>query len=188
MNWLDYTLIIMAAVFVIEGVWKGFSRQIIGLAAVVVGLLAGLWFYGTAASFLLPYVSKPAIAKLLGFIFVFAGVQVLGGIAGWAAAKAMKATGLGWLDRSLGACFGLLKAALVAIIVVLALSAFAIKPLPDMLAGSRIAPYAIGASNLITYLAPRDLRDGFVGTYERLREFWIQQHPGTGNKLPSAQA
>ncbi len=102
MNWFDIVLLGFLMAFVAEGVWKGFSRQIVGFIALLLGILLAVWFYGTAGAFLLPYVSKPAVAKLLGFLMVFVGVQILGGIAGWALAKAMKAGGLGWLDRALG--------------------------------------------------------------------------------------
>jgi membrane protein required for colicin V production len=187
-NWFDIALLAVLALCVAEGVWKGFSRQVIGLIALLLGILLGVWFYGTAGAFLLPYVSKPAIAKLLGFLMVFVGTQILGGIAGWALSKAMKASGLGWLDRGLGAGFGVVKAALIGVVLVMAITAFPLKPLPDSVAGSRIAPYLIDASHVITYLAPRDLRDGFVETYQRLRDFWIQHDPRTGKKLPSADA
>lgn len=188
MNWLDITIIALLAVFVVEGAAKGFVRQIVGLTALLLGIVLGIWFYGTAGSFLLPYVSKPAIAMLLGFLIVFVGVQLLGGLAGWTLSKAMKATGLGWLDRLMGVAFGTLKAVLAGVVLVLALTAFPIKPLPDAVARSRFAPYLIDASHVITYLAPRELRDGFVETYQRLREFWIKHDSRTGNKLPSAEA
>ncbi len=188
MNWFDIALLGLLAAFVAQGVLRGFARQIAGLVALLLGILLGVWFYGTAGSFLLPYVSNPAIAKLLGFLMVFVSVQILGGIVGGSLAKAMKATGLGWLDRALGAGFGAVKAALVGVALVMVITAFPLKPLPDSIAGSRIAPYLIDASHLVTYLAPRELRDGFVETYERLRQFWIQQDPGTGKKLPSADA
>ena len=188
MNWLDITLLVILIVSVAEGVAKGFTRQIVGLVALLLGILLGIWFYGTAGSFLLPYVSKPAVAKLLGFLLGFVIVQILGGIAGWGLAKAMKATGLGWLDRALGAGFGALKAALVGVVLVMAITAFPFKPLPEAIANSRVAPYLIDASHVLTYLAPRDLRDGFVETYEKLREFWIRHDPKTGKKLPSADA
>jgi membrane protein required for colicin V production len=185
-NWFDLTLLVFLAIFVAEGVWKGFSRQIVGLVALMLGILLGVWFYGSAGSLLLPYVSKPSIAKLLGFLMIFVGTQILGGIAGWALAKAMKVSGLGWLDRALGAVFGVVKTTLVGVVLVMAIAAFPLKPLPDAIAGSRFAPYLIDASHVITYLAPRDLRDGFVETYERLRQFWIEQDPKRGKKLPSA--
>jgi membrane protein required for colicin V production len=187
-NWFDILLLGFLIAFVVEGVTKGFSRQIVGLVALLLGILLGVWFYGTAGAFLLPYVSKPEIAKLLGFLFVFVGVQILGGLAGWALSKAMKATGLGWLDRGLGAAFGVVKTALVGIALVMAITAFPLKPLPDALSRSRVAPYLIDASQLVTYLAPRELRDGFISTYERLREFWMKHDPKTGKQLPSADA
>jgi membrane protein required for colicin V production len=188
MNWLDIVLVGFLVAFVAEGVTRGFSRQIVGLVALLLGILLGVWFYGTAGAFLLPYVSKPEIAKLLGFLIVFVGVQIAGGVAGWALAKAVKATGFGWLDRTLGAAFGVVKAALVGIALVMAITAFPLKPLPDAIAGSRAAPYLIDASQMITYLAPRELRDGFIATYERLREFWLKHDPKTGKSLPSAEA
>ncbi|HNY42534.1 MAG TPA: CvpA family protein [Bryobacteraceae bacterium] len=188
MNWLDITIIALLAVFVVEGVTKGFVRQIVGVVALLLGILLSVWFYGTAGSFLLPYVSKPAIANLLGFLMVFVGVQLLGGLAGWTLSKAMKATGLGWLDRLMGAAFGFVKAALAGVVLVMVITAFPLKPLPDAIAGSRFAPYLIDASHVITYLAPRELRDGFVETYQRLRDYWIKHDPRTGNKLPSAEA
>lgn len=188
MNWLDILIVAMLAVFIVEGVTRGFVRQIVGLTALLLGIVLGVWFYGSAGSFLLPYVSKPAIASLLGFLIVFVGVQLLGGLVGWSLSKAMKATGLGWLDRLMGAAFGTLKAALAGVVLVLALTAFPVKPLPDAVARSRFAPYLIDASHVITYLAPRELRDGFVETYQRLREFWIKHDPKSGNKLPSAEA
>jgi membrane protein required for colicin V production len=187
-NWLDITILALLAVFIAEGVMKGFVRQIVGLTALLLGILLGIWFYGSAGSFLLPYVSKPAIAKLLGFLLVFIAVQVLGGIVGWTLAKAMKATGLGWLDRLMGAAFGTVKAVLAGVVLVMVLTAFPMKPLPDAIAGSRFAPYLIDASHVITYLAPRELRDGFVETYQRLREYWIKHEPKTGANLPSADA
>ena len=188
MNWLDLTLLVFLAAFVAEGLWKGFSRQIVGLVALLAGILLGVWFYGTAGSFLLPYVSKPSIAKLLGFLMIFVGTQILGSIAGWALAKAMKVSGLGWLDRALGALFGAVKTVLLGVVLVMAMTAFPMKPLPDAIAGSSVAPYLIGASHMITYLAPRELRDGFVETYERLRQFWLEHDPRTGKHLPAADA
>jgi membrane protein required for colicin V production len=186
-NWLDYLLVLILAVSLIQGVARGFSREIIGLAAVVLGILLGIWFYGSAGALFLPYVASPAIAKFLGFLIIFAGMQILGALAGFAAQKFFKAAGLGWLDRLLGFCFGALKALLIATALVLVLTAFPVKPLPDSVSNSRFAPHFLSAAQMLTYLAPRDLRDGFVRTYEKLREFWIKQHPGSGKNLPTTQ-
>jgi len=68
-----------------------------------------------------------------------------------------------------------LKALVVGIILVLILTAFPMKPIPDAIARSRIAPYLIGAAQAISYIAPRELRDGFAETYDRLRNLWKKE-------------
>jgi uncharacterized membrane protein required for colicin V production len=90
-------------------------------------------------------------------------------------AKLLKSVGLSWIDRVLGLGFGLLKGALAGVILVMALSAFSIKPLPDAVAGSRFAPVLVEAGRVASLLAPKELRDGFDRSYEHLRRFWDEQ-------------
>ena len=172
MNWLDYVFLFFVVIFSIEGLREGFSRLIVGLAATVAGLFVAAWTYGVAASYLLPYVSSRSVANVLAFVLVFVAIQLLGALIGRLLQKLFKWTGLGWLDRLLGFAFGSLKALVVGIILVLVLTAFPMKPIPDAIARSRIAPYLIGAAQAISYIAPRELRDGFAETYDRLRNLW----------------
>jgi uncharacterized membrane protein required for colicin V production len=53
---------------------------VIHLAAVVLGILLGAWFYGRVAEYLEPHVSSPMAAKLGGFLMVFFAVVLLGAI------------------------------------------------------------------------------------------------------------
>jgi len=171
-NWLDIFFCFLVVIFMIEGLAQGFSRAVVGLVALVAGLVIAAWTYGVAASFLLPYVSSKSVANVLGFIFIFVVIQILGGIAGKILQKLFKWTGLGWLDRLLGGAFGGLKAVLFGIVLVLVLTAFPLKPIPHTIAHSRVAPYLIDAAHAITFIAPRELRDGFAETYDRIRELW----------------
>lgn len=175
MNWLDYALLLIALSFAVHGAIRGFTRQLIGLASMVLGLLLASWFYGTAGAFLIPYVSHKGIANLLGFLLVLVGVQAAGGLLGWLAAKLLKTVGLSWVDRLLGIAFGLLKGVLAGVILVMALSAFSIKPLPESVAGSRFAPVLVEAGRVTALLAPKELRDGFDRSYKHLRKFWDEQ-------------
>ncbi len=195
MNWLDYLLLFIGASFAVHGVMRGFTRQLIGLAAMVVGLLLASWFYGTAGAFLVPYVSHKGIANLLGFLMVLVGVQAAGGALGWILAKLLKTVGLSWMDRVLGFAFGLLKGALAGVILVMALSAFSIKPLPESVAGSRLAPVLVEAGRVTALLAPKELRDGFDRSYQHLRRFWdgqvkpeIDKKVKEGGALPHGSA
>jgi membrane protein required for colicin V production len=178
MNWVDFVFLLFLVIFAFQGLSQGFSRIAVGLVATIAGLLIASWCYDLPASWLLPYVSSRAVANVLGFVLVFILIQILGGLVGLMLSRLFKWTGLGWLDRLLGFAFGALKAVVVGIVLVLILTAFPIKPVPDSVAQSQVAPYLIDAAHALTYLAPRDLRQSFRETYDRIRDLWRKEMPG----------
>lgn len=160
---------ILATLFVIQGIRQGFTRLAIGLGATVVGIILASWMYGTAGAFLIPYLSSKALANIAGFLLVFLGVQLAGALLAWALGRLFKWTGLTILDRMLGVLFGMVKAALVGIVLVMILTAFPLSPVPNSIKESVTAPYLIEASHILAQLAPREFKDGFAGTYDRLK-------------------
>jgi membrane protein required for colicin V production len=176
MNWLDGVLILVLLLSTISAAQKGFTREIIGIAAAVIGLICGIWFYGLAGSFLLPYVSSPQIAHFIGFLIVFLGCVILGSIATSILRRFVKTVGLSWFDRLLGAVFGVARGTLIGLAVITALVAFApavqADSAPVAVAESRIAPYIVAGANVLVSLAPRELKDNFRIHYEQLKEFW----------------
>jgi len=182
-NWLDITFIVIAAITIAACFKQGFSKVAVGLAALVAGIFLACWFYGVAGAFLLPLVSKPALAHIAGFIIVFVLVQVAGALLSWLLAKLFKWTGLTWLDRLLGGLFGVLQAGLVGIALVMILVAFPMMPVPRSVADSRIAPYLAGAANVLVNIAPRELKDEFWATYSRLLQVWS----GQGDQPPAKE-
>jgi membrane protein required for colicin V production len=171
-NWLDMVLAIILAASVAAGFAKGLARTVVGFAACLIGLLGGLWFYGTAGSFLIPYVSSRGIANGIGFFLVFLGTMIVGGLLGRLLAMLFKWVGLSWLDRALGGVFGLVRGALVAAVVVMTLLAFTPTPPPGSVVRSRIAPYVMDTARVMAALAPRELRDGVRQGYEKVKQVW----------------
>src|SRR5580704_4087749 len=102
MNWLDAVLLLILLLSTLSAAQKGFSREVVGIGAAVIGLVCGIWFYGLAGSFLLPYVSSPQVANFLGFFIVFIGCLILGTLVGAIIHRFMKTVGLSWFDRLLG--------------------------------------------------------------------------------------
>ncbi len=174
MNWLDYLLAGLLIAFVAQGLIRGFARVAVGLAATVLGLLAAAWFYGVAAALFAPYVKSQSLANFLGFLTIFVTVQLVGALISWLMGKFFKGAGLDWLNRLLGGAFGVVKAAVIGVVLVLALTAFPVKPVPDSVARSRLSPYFIEASHVLVYLTPRELKDGFIETYERIKKLWSE--------------
>lgn len=185
MNWLDIFLLIVLGVFVLEGVRQGFTRLAIGMASTLLGLLLAAWFYGTAAAWLAPYLSSKALANVGGFLLIFVGIQIAGGLLAWGLATIFKWTGMSWLDRMLGAVLGAVKTALTGIVLVMVLTAFPIQPVPDSIAHSKAAPYLMEASHVLVYLCPREVRDGFTATYDRVRDLW-SGHGDPDRKKPKS--
>jgi len=173
MNWLDYLLLAILLVSVWMSARKGFSREIIGLAAALFALVLGMWFYGLAGSFLIPYVSSARVANLIGFLLVVLAVLVLGGMLGWIVSRFLRTIGLSFFDRLLGAGFGLVRGLLIAISLLTAYMAFGpeidSRTVPSSVLNSRIAPYVLDASHLFVAAAPMELKASFLKQYTQVK-------------------
>jgi membrane protein required for colicin V production len=97
---------------------------------------------------------------------------VLGGLIGNLLSKLLKWTGLSWLDRIMGAGFGLVRGGLAAVAFVSVLMAFTPRPVPAWMTGSVLLPYAIDGSNTIAALAPRALKDPVRESIREVRQAW----------------
>ena len=173
MNWLDALLLVILALSVLASFRKGLSREVIGLVAVVLALICGIWLYGAAGSLVLPYLSSRAAANFAGFILVFFGVVLLGSIVSYVVGRFLRVTGLSILDHALGALFGVVRGTLVAVALIMGIMAFSPgdQP-PTSVVNSRLAPYVVDAARVIVSMAPHELREGFRKTYAEVRTAW----------------
>lgn len=175
MNWLDIVLLILIVGSILLSFKKGFSRELIELISGVAALFCGLWFYGAAGAFLQPYVSSKAIANFCGFILVFVGVLIAGAIIGHLFGRLVKAAGLSFFDRLLGAGFGAVRGLLLAVAVIVAIVAFVPGPgdaPPGAIVHSRFAPYVIDTAHVFASMAPRELKDSFRKHYGQVKSIW----------------
>src|ERR1700678_508433 len=160
MNWLDIIVLLIVAASVFTSFRKGLSREIIGLVSVVLAILLGVWFYGTAAGYLAPYLSSRAAANLGGFFLVFAGVLLLGHLVSYVVGKFLRVTGLSIVDHLLGAGFGVVRGALIAVALLMGVMAFAdTNHPPAAIVNSRLAPRVCGGAQLFAGVAPHELKE-----------------------------
>jgi membrane protein required for colicin V production len=169
---LDLLLIVIVGGSIVGGFLAGFARAGVGFVAAVTGVLFGFWFYGIPGAWIHKYVSSITFSNLAGFLVVFLGCVLLGGLIGKLLSKLFKWTGLSWLDRMMGAGFGLVRGGVAAVAFVSVLMAFAPKPVPTWMTGSLLLPYAIDTSNVLAALAPRALKDSVRETIRELRQAW----------------
>ena len=188
MNWLDAVLLVILAASVFASFRKGFSREVIGFVAVILALLLGSWFYGTAGALFTPYLSSPAAAHFAGFLVVFCSVLLLGAVISAIVGKFLKITGLSIFDHLLGAGFGLARGVLIAVALILGLMAFSPSGHPPAsVVHSRTAPYVVDAARLVASIAPHEVREGFRKSYGQVKLVWEKAVEDGARKLPGAE-
>jgi membrane protein required for colicin V production len=104
-------------------------------------------------------------------VIIFVVVLVLGGLVSWLARKLIKQTGLSGLDRTLGAAFGLLRAALLVGVAVIVME-FAEVDREPWWQEARLRPYAEQVAEAVKYyaeLGTRYLQDQPVAQSAELR-------------------
>ena len=99
--------------------WRGLIRAVMSLVALVAAVVAGIQFSPSVADMLPVMSSSPTSRYLAAFALIFVVVILIGGVLGWALSRAIRAIGLGFVDRLLGAVFGVARGVLIVVIVVL---------------------------------------------------------------------
>ena len=167
MNWLDIILLTIMVLTAIVGIFKGLVKQVIGLIAVVAGLILACLYYEQTALVFEKLVKNQLLSNFLGFLLIFIVVLIAGAILGHLFTKAMKGP-LAFANRLFGAVFGFLKAVLICGIIIFALVSFEIaKPAVET---SVLAPACLGVTRAVINMIPQDLRAKFNESYKRIRE------------------
>jgi membrane protein required for colicin V production len=174
-NWIDILLVLVIGFSVLSGFTAGFARVGVGFIATLVGIFLGFWCYGIAGAYVLDYVSNREIANLIGFFAIFIGVVLVGALIGRLLAKLFKWIGLTWLDRLLGAGFGFIRGVVMAVALITVLLAFAPSPPPRSVVDSKLMPYMLDTSNVLATLTPREVKDAFRDTTEKVRKAWSER-------------
>jgi membrane protein required for colicin V production len=172
---LDLLFVLIVASSAAAGFAAGFARVGIGFFAAILGVVFGFWFYGIPAGWVHQYLKSIPASNLIGFLLIFWAFLVAGALLAKIFSKLFKWTGLSWLDRLLGGIFGLVRGALIAVVIVAVLLAFTPKPMPNWMVRSQVLPYAMEASSAIAALAPNAVTTAFRESMYELRRLWAEQ-------------
>ena len=187
MSLLDLIVAVLVAASVVGGFVAGFARGGIGFLAAISGVLCGFWFYGIPAAEVHKHLRSLTASNLIGFFAVYLGTVLVGALLGKLLAKLFKWSGLSWLDRVMGAMFGLVRGALIAVALIAVLLAFTPKPTPNWMVSSAVLPYAIDASNMLAALAPNAVKEAFRESMREIRRIWDEQLREARRKLESTK-
>jgi membrane protein required for colicin V production len=175
-NWLDILIAIVLLTSMISSAAQGITRELVSLAALVLGIVCGLWWYPQVGQYLEPHAASKGVAGFVAFFFIMFACLALGWLVSRILRVIIKAGGLDWADRMMGAAFGLVRGVLASAAVVLAIVSFLHGPgATQAVAQSKLAPAVLYGARGLAAVAPQPLRDAFDRGFQRIREAWRGQ-------------
>lgn len=97
------------------GVWRGLVYEVLSLLGWPLAFVLSRMFAGDVSA-MMPG-TQEVIRIASAYAVVFVAALVAWGILVWLVSRLIKAIGLGWLDSALGALFGLVRGALVILVL-----------------------------------------------------------------------
>lgn len=119
MTALDFAVLAIVALSTLFAFVRGVVRELLAIVSWIAGVVAALAFGDEVAAILPGMEGSPAARQVVAFALIFVGVLVLGALVAFLLSKLVHAVGLGFVDRFLGAVFGLARGVLVVLILVL---------------------------------------------------------------------
>ena len=88
---------------------RGVTRELIALVAWVVGFIAAIAFSPLLGAMLPDFGGNPVVRYLIAFVAIMLAALLLGALIAWPLASVIRKAGLGFVDRFLGALFGVAR-------------------------------------------------------------------------------
>ncbi len=107
MTGFDFAILTILLVSLLLGLWRGLVYEVLSLVGWPVAFVLSKLYGGSIAP-MMPG-AQETMRLALGYAVVFIVVLIAWGVLAWLLSKLVKAVGMGWLDRSLGALFGALR-------------------------------------------------------------------------------
>jgi membrane protein required for colicin V production len=159
LNILDMLFIVIFFFSVLFGIIRGLVHELLFLGFLIAALVIAFVYYKDMGLLLSGLVKKRDLADLAGFLMLLLLVAAAGSLITHLLGKYLIIGPLKILDRMLGAGFGLLRATLLAGIVIYSFMAFPLNN--ELLEKSQLAPYLISAMVTGMKILPPALREKF---------------------------
>jgi membrane protein required for colicin V production len=169
-NALDWLVAVIVVFSVAMSILKGFVREVFGLVALVAAVVLSLWMYKIVGIFFTGFVHPENLALLLGFATVFLGTLLAGWVVIWIVTRFMKFAQLQWIDRLLGAAYGLIRGWALGSAIFLGLTAFDVQT--ERVRTSELAQFLLPGARVLAAIAPGDMKARFLTGYRAVELWW----------------
>ncbi len=118
MTGFDIAVIAVISLSALLGLWRGVIREVFALAAWIAAIVC-MFVFGERLAAMLPIAQDtPWLRMLAAYALVFIAVFVVLSVVGFVFSRLVKAIGLSFVDRALGMVFGVLRGALIVVLLV----------------------------------------------------------------------
>ena len=134
-TWIDIVIIAIFLLSTMIAFMRGFVREVISLVTWVAAIILAITQGDNVAMLLpesmdtgsFPFGDKDYggdVRSIVAFIIIFVGVLIFGGLINFVFGQIMKAQNLKGIDRMLGVLFGLIRASVIVVILIMMAVAF----------------------------------------------------------------
>jgi membrane protein required for colicin V production len=113
MTGFDYVVLGIVGVSVLLSIMRGFVREVLALVSWVVAFIVAKLYAVELVPLLPEAIPNESLKMLAAFLILFLTTLLLCSLLAIALSQIFKKVGLGWIDRGLGAVFGVLRGVLI---------------------------------------------------------------------------
>jgi len=158
MTAFDLAVLVIVGLSTLFAFIRGAIREVIALLSWVVGIVAALAFTPPFGEWLPASFGSPALRYVTAFVLILLATLMIGTFIAWPLAKAVRAAGLGFVDRFLGSIFGLARGVLLLVGFVL-VAGFTSLPRTAWWQGSLFIGPLVAAALMVAAHLPREWAD-----------------------------
>lgn len=156
-NTYDFVVFGLLLVSAIIGLARGFTREILGIAAWVGAAVVSVYGIILVRPLLTHYIKNPFVADVVAGLILFVIALFFFGSISRSVSIKVKGSVLGGLDRSLGFLFGILRGGIVIAIVYFFTSLiWNVEKWPEEIKKAKMYPYVVDSADWIRNSIPQD--------------------------------
>jgi membrane protein required for colicin V production len=153
---IDILIAVAIAISVVVGIFRGFVKEAISIAALLFAIWAALYFGPAIGEVSDSWLSSEELQIWFGRVLVFSVVLAVGGLLGWGISKLVRLSVLSGMDRFLGSLFGALRGILLVAVFIIG-GQFAGFDNDEWWLKSRLIPHLEVVADWIKVMAPQGL-------------------------------
>jgi len=171
MNTFDIIISVIFGYCLVRGLFRGLIKELASIVGVLSGFYAAYTYYQEVARLMSDWISNTAYLNIVSFLMIFCFIFIVISIMGILIKYLLNIVFLGWVDRLFGAVFGMVKALLIAAVLLIMFTSFLPKG-GTIIESSILAPHVSMISEKMAKVISKDMKKQFQLNIEELKKNW----------------